>query len=58
MLNKPILTILVTALTIALLIIPVYAATRSPPYSNQSLYPTSMISVSYHHMIHVIHLEE
>lgn len=38
MLNKPILTI-VAILTVSLLVTPVYAASRSPPYSNQSLYP-------------------
>ncbi|MEM0364256.1 MAG: hypothetical protein QXS25_01640 [Candidatus Nitrosocaldus sp.] len=37
--SKQILAIVVAVLALTLLIIPVYAASRSPPYSNQSLYP-------------------
>ncbi|MEM4398420.1 MAG: hypothetical protein QXW85_00855 [Candidatus Nitrosocaldus sp.] len=39
MLSKQILAIVVAVLALTLLIIPVDAARRSPPYSNQSLYP-------------------
>lgn len=41
MLNKQILAIpiAVLAVTLLIIIIPGYAASRSPPYSNQSLYP-------------------